>query len=103
MRPGARGSRIARWTRLPRPFPPRLAPTRTAWDDSRLPRLVKVVALLMQADAADGVLLLTEDASNRISAFTALKEVVGRIDEKASQLSAQYDLRAALLDLQALQ
>ena len=72
-------------------------------DDSSLPQLVKLVALMLNPDAADGVLLLNEDASDRIRALTALADVVGRIRDKASELSAEYDLKAALLDLPALQ
>ena len=58
---------------------------------------------MLNADAADGVLLLNEDAPERIRALTALADVVGRIDEKTSELSAGYDLKAAQLDLPALQ
>ena len=68
-----------------------------------MPQLVKLVALMLNADAADGVLLLNEEAPERIRALTALADVVGRINEKASELSAEYDLKAALLDLPALQ
>ncbi|KRR22382.1 DUF3320 domain-containing protein [Bradyrhizobium retamae] len=72
-------------------------------DDSSLPQLLKLVALMLHPDAADGVLLLDEDAPHRIRALTALADVVGRIRDKASELSAEYDLKAALLDLSALQ
>lgn len=72
-------------------------------DDSSLPQLVKLVALMLNPDAADGVLLLNEEAAHRIHALTALADVVGRIRDKASELSAEYDLKAALLDLSALQ
>jgi hypothetical protein len=37
-------------------------------DDSLLPQLVKLVALMLNADAADGVLLLTEEGPARIRA-----------------------------------
>lgn len=72
-------------------------------DDSSLPQLVKLVALMLNPDAADGALLLGEEAHHRIRALTALADVVGRIRDKASELSAEYDLKAALLDLPALQ
>lgn len=72
-------------------------------DDSSLPQLVKLVALMLNPDAADGALLLGEEAHHRIRALAALADVVGRIRDKASELSAEYDLKAALLDLPALQ
>jgi very-short-patch-repair endonuclease len=73
------------------------------WDDSKLTQLVKLVALLLNADAADGMLLLTEDASDRVRTLTTLHEFVNRIRERASDLSTQYNLRAAALDLAGLQ
>ena len=56
-------------------------------DDSLLPQLVKLVALMLNANAADGVLLLNEDAPERIRALLAMADMVGRIDEKTSELS----------------
>ena len=72
-------------------------------DDTLLPQLVKLVALMLNADAADGVLLLTDDAPERVRALTALADVIGRINETKSELSADYDIKAALLDLPTLQ
>ena len=56
-------------------------------DDSLLPQLVKLVALMLNADAADGALLLTEEASQRIRALTSMADMVGRINEKTLKLS----------------
>ncbi|MEH2545593.1 hypothetical protein V1283_002238 [Bradyrhizobium sp. AZCC 2262] len=72
-------------------------------DDSSLLQLVKLVALMLHPDAADGVLLLNEEAPHRVRALTALADVIGHIRDKASELSAEYDLKAAFLDLSALQ
>lgn len=72
-------------------------------DDAKLLQLAKVVGLMLHTDAPDGVLLLTQDASDRIRALTALTDVVGCINDKARGLSAQYDLKAAHLDLPTLQ
>jgi very-short-patch-repair endonuclease len=73
------------------------------WDDSKLTQLVKLAALLLNADVADSALLLTEDAPNRIRALTTLSDLVNRIQERAVGLSAQYNLKAAGLDLAVLQ
>jgi very-short-patch-repair endonuclease len=72
-------------------------------DDSLLPQLVKLVALMLNADAADGVLLLTDAGPERVHALTALADTINRIGAKASELSIRYDLKAALLDLPVLQ
>jgi hypothetical protein len=72
-------------------------------DDGKLPQLVRLASLMLHADAADGALLLADEATLRIRALTALKDLVGRIDEKASDLSAAYDLKAAQLDFSSLQ
>jgi very-short-patch-repair endonuclease len=72
-------------------------------DDSLLPQLVKLVALMLNANAADGALLLTDDALERVRALEALADVVGRINETKSELSADYRIKAALLDLPDLQ
>jgi hypothetical protein len=72
-------------------------------DDTLLPQLVKLVALMLNADAADGVLLLTDEAPERVRALAALADVIGRINETKSELSADYDIKAALLDLPTLQ
>jgi hypothetical protein len=72
-------------------------------DDTLLPQLVKLVALMLNAHAADGVLLLTDDAPERVRALAALADVIGRISEAKSGLSADYDIKAALLDLPTLQ
>ncbi|WP_342740060.1 DUF3320 domain-containing protein [Bradyrhizobium sp. B117] len=76
---------------------------RGASDDGLLPQLIKLVSLMLHADAADGALLLSPDAPERISALYDLADAVGRLNEKTSELSIRYDLRAALLDLQSLE
>jgi very-short-patch-repair endonuclease len=72
-------------------------------DDSLLPQLVKLVALMLNADAADGVFLLADEGPERIRALAALVDAIERVSKKRSELSTQYDLKAALLDLPALQ
>ena len=72
-------------------------------DDGLLPQLIKLVALMLNANAADGVLLLNEDAPERIRSLLAMADMAGSIDEKTSELSTRYDLKAAQLDLPALQ
>ena len=72
-------------------------------DDAKLQQLVRLGALMLHADAPDGAVLLMGESAARIAALTALKDVVGRIDEKASELSAACDLKAAQLDLSSLQ
>jgi very-short-patch-repair endonuclease len=72
-------------------------------DDSLLPQLVKLVALMLNADAADGVLLLSDRTPERVRALTALGDTVDRLNAKASELLIRYDLKAAFLDLPVLQ
>jgi Protein of unknown function (DUF4011)/REase_MTES_1575/AAA domain/Protein of unknown function (DUF3320) len=72
-------------------------------DDGLLPQLIKLVSLMLNANGADGVLLLNEDAPERIRSLLAMADMAGRIDEKTSELSTQYDLKATQLDLPALQ
>ena len=72
-------------------------------DDSLLPQLVKLVSLMLNANAADGVLLLNEETPERVRSLLAMADMAGRIEEKASQLSTRYDLKAVQLDLPALQ
>ena len=72
-------------------------------DDSLLPQLVKLVALMLNADAADGVLLLNEEAPQRIRALKSMADTAGRINDMTLNLSTRYDLKAALLDLPTLQ
>ncbi|MFQ3459892.1 DUF4011 domain-containing protein, partial [Bradyrhizobium sp. UFLA01-814] len=74
-----------------------------ASDDALLPQLIKLVSLMLHADAADGALLLSADAPERVNALYDLADVVGRVTEKTSELSDRYDLRAALLDVQSLE
>ncbi|WP_271565787.1 DUF3320 domain-containing protein [Bradyrhizobium sp. CCBAU 11386] len=74
-----------------------------AGDDALLPQLIKLVSLMLQVDAADGALLLSAEAPERVNALYDLADVVGRLNEKSSKLSVQYDLRAALLDLPSLE
>jgi very-short-patch-repair endonuclease len=73
------------------------------WNETKLPQLIKLVRLTLHTDAVDGVLLLTEDAGNRVQALNALADAVRRIDLKASSLSANYNLKAASFDLAVLQ
>jgi very-short-patch-repair endonuclease len=75
----------------------------SAVDDGLLPQLVKLVSLMLHADAPDGVWLLTDQAPERVRALGELAAAVGRINEKTSELSTAYDLKAALLDLSTLQ
>ncbi|WFU23718.1 DUF3320 domain-containing protein [Bradyrhizobium sp. CB1717] len=72
-------------------------------DDGLLPHLIKLVSLLLHADAADGSLLLSADAPERVSALYDLADVLARFEGKRSELTVQYDLRAALLDLSTLE
>lgn len=72
-------------------------------DDSLLPGFVRLVSLMLNADAADGVLLLGENGPERIRSLQAVSSVVRRISDKTSESSAVYDIKAALLDLLALQ
>jgi hypothetical protein len=58
---------------------------------------------MLRGEAADGVVLLTDEAVNRIRAFTALKGAVERLQVKMTCLSTGYDLQAARLDLHHLQ
>jgi hypothetical protein len=66
-------------------------------DDGLLPQLVKLVALTLNPNAADGVLLLDEDGPERIRFLLAMADIAGRIDQKGTELSAQYDFKAAQL------
>ncbi|MGY8665415.1 DUF3320 domain-containing protein [Bradyrhizobium sp. UFLA05-109] len=75
----------------------------SASDDALLPQLIKLVSLMLHADAADGALLLSADAPERVNALYDLADVVARVNETASELSVRYDLKAALLDLQSLE
>lgn len=74
-----------------------------AGDDALLPQLIKLVSLMLHADAADGALLLSAEAPELVNALYDLADIVGRLIKKNSELSVQYDLRAALLDLPALE
>jgi hypothetical protein len=72
-------------------------------DDSLLPQLIKLSGLLLNPEAADGVLLLAEDATQRVRVLNALAAGIARIRQKASELSTRYDLKAIQLDLATLQ
>lgn len=72
-------------------------------DDGLLPQLIKLVSLMLHADAVDGSLLLSADAPERVNALYDLADTIGRLNEKNSQLSIQYELRATLLDLPSLE
>jgi very-short-patch-repair endonuclease len=73
-----------------------------ASDDSLLPQLIKLGALMLNADAGDGVLLLTDEAPDHIRSLTALRDVIEKIQQTTSALSTEYDIKAALIDLPAL-
>ncbi len=75
----------------------------SAGDDALLPQLIKLVSLMLHADAADGALLLSAETPERVNALYDLADVVARVKEKISELSVRYDLKAALLDLQSLE
>lgn len=72
-------------------------------DDGLLPQLIRLISLALHTEAADGVLLLTNEAPERVRALSDLAETVARLTEKSSELSIQYNLKAATLDLQTLQ
>lgn len=74
-----------------------------ASDDALMPRLIKLVSLMLHADAADGALLLSDEAPERVSALYDLADAIRRLTEKTTELSVPYDSRAALLDLQSLE
>ena len=59
--------------------------------------------MMLHTDAADGVLLLTNDAPAHVRALTDLAEAVRRFYAKKAELSAEYDLKATHLDLDDLQ
>jgi hypothetical protein len=72
-------------------------------DDASLPQLIRLVSLMLHASAADGALLLSDEAPERVSALYDLADAVGRLNEKNSELSVRYDLRVTLLDLSSLE
>jgi hypothetical protein len=71
--------------------------------DGSLPQLVKLVSVMLHADATDGVLLLTDDAPEHVRALSDLADAVRRLEAKKAELSAVYDLKATHLDLEELQ
>uniref|UniRef100_A0A973WVA5 DUF3320 domain-containing protein n=1 Tax=Bradyrhizobium quebecense TaxID=2748629 RepID=A0A973WVA5_9BRAD len=71
--------------------------------DGLLPQLVKLASVMLHADAADGVLLLTDDALEHVRALSDLADAVRRLEAKRAELSAEYDLKATHLDLEELQ
>lgn len=74
-----------------------------ATDDGMLPQLVKLVSTMLHAEAADGVLLLTDDAPEHVRALSDLADAVRRFNAKKAELSVEYDLKATRLDLEELQ
>ncbi|MEH2488687.1 DUF3320 domain-containing protein [Bradyrhizobium sp. AZCC 2230] len=76
---------------------------RNASDDALLPQLIKLVSLMLHADAADGALLLSSDAPEHVHALYDLVDVIRRLSEKNSELSVRYDLKATQLDLHSLE
>ncbi|MDI4237762.1 DUF3320 domain-containing protein [Bradyrhizobium sp. Arg237L] len=72
-------------------------------DDGLLLQLIKLVSLMLHADAADGALLLSAEAPEHVRALYDLADAVSRLNEKRSELSVRYDLRVAQLDLQSLE
>ena len=71
--------------------------------DGSLVQLVKLVAVMLHADATDGTLLLTDAAAEHIRALSDLADAIGRLEAKKAELSAEYDLKATHLDLEELQ
>lgn len=74
-----------------------------SWDLADLHHLATFGALLMRPEAADGALLLEDDASERIRTLRAAADLVGRARAKAGELRGGYDLKAVRLDLVQLQ
>ncbi|WP_292613267.1 DUF3320 domain-containing protein [Nitrobacter sp. 62-13] len=72
-------------------------------DDGLMPQMVKVASLMLHADAPDGALLLTAEAPERVRALRDLADAVSRLNGKITELSVRYDIKAATLDLRALQ
>jgi hypothetical protein len=70
-------------------------------DDSLLPQLVKLVALMLNADAADGVLLLTDRAPERVRSLTALGDTVDRLKAKSRNYRSGMILRQHCLIFQS--
>jgi hypothetical protein len=58
---------------------------------------------MLHAEAADGVLLLTDDALEHVRALSDLADAVRRFNAKKAELSVEYDLKATHLDLEELQ
>ncbi|MBV1708121.1 MAG: DUF3320 domain-containing protein [Hyphomicrobiales bacterium] len=58
---------------------------------------------LMAAEAANGVLLLGDDAPARTKALRALANLIARANSKKAELSVEYDIKATTLDLKGLQ
>lgn len=71
--------------------------------DGLMPQLVRIVSLLLNADAADGSLLLTAEAPERIRALNDLAGAIARLETQLAELPIRYDLQATRLDLQSLQ
>jgi hypothetical protein len=71
--------------------------------DGMLPQLVKLVSVMLHADATDGVLLLTDDAPEHVRALSDLADALRRFAAKKAELSAEYDLKVTQLDLEELQ
>ena len=71
--------------------------------DGLLSQLVKLVSVMLHADATDGVLLLTDDAPEHVRALLDLADSVRRFEAKKAELSVDYDLKATHLDLVELQ
>jgi hypothetical protein len=65
--------------------------------------LIRFGGQLLAAEAANGVLLLGDNAPARIKAMRALADLVARATAKKAELSADYDIKATTLDLRALQ
>ncbi|SEH87233.1 DUF3320 domain-containing protein [Tardiphaga sp. OK245] len=73
------------------------------WDDSKLPQLIRLAGAFIQPDAADGIVLLADNGADRIRALTMMIEVIARMRDRAASLTTQYSLKAAGLDIPALQ
>ncbi|WP_407156581.1 DUF3320 domain-containing protein [Bradyrhizobium sp. STM 3557] len=73
------------------------------WDDSKLPQLIRLAGVLMHADAADGVVLLADNGTERVRALTMMLDLISRMRDCAGGLSAEYSMKVVGLDILGLQ
>jgi very-short-patch-repair endonuclease len=76
---------------------------RETWDFGNLSYLATLASLLVKPEAADGALLMGDDAGVRIDSLRNLTSVVRRAQAKTQELSTEYDVKACRLDLSQLQ